>query len=206
MKALTTILAVVLSLALLAACGSGDYKLKVAWEDETESSSDSGSSNTDSGDGETENGSSKDGEATTAEDGDDTEGGIEYLEQDNSNKGKRHFMGTYQFQENIYYNGSYNAECEYGFPLVVRAYSHDNVIDFENASGKLVWIADLYEDETFDFEVGFLNKFGNPSIELICTCFIDEAYWDYYNDEIQCGCEPSNDDGICAVFYEKMEN
>ena len=229
MKALTRILTVVLSLVLLASCGSGEYKLKLAVEDETGKSSESGnqgnsnagsgssaeeneSENNDATENETENsGGTKEGQensggATTAQESNDTEGGIEYLEQNSSNIDDRLFMGTYQFQSYVYYSSSYPSACEYGFPLIVRAYSHDGVIDFENASGKLVWIAELYPDETFDFEVGFLNKFGNPSIELICTCYIDEAYYDYYSDEIQCGCEPTNDDENCAAFYEKVEN
>ena len=193
MKILNTVFVVIISLFLLISCGSGDYKLKVEWED----GSDSDSEAIIEGEDEESNGN---------EESEDTDGGIEYLEADDDYKKDRYFMGTYQFLDNIYYNSTYPEVCAYGLPLTVRLYSHDDVIDFENSSGDLVWIADIYEDETFDYEIGFLNRFGNPSIELICTCFIEDSYYYYRNEQIKCGCEPSNDDINCAVFYEKIEN
>lgn len=216
MRTYKSLLVFLISIAFISACGGGEYKLKVEWDDDSEdeevltsqeetsepSSQEEGWGSENENDG--EDGSA---ETTCFEDCDSTEGGIEHLEVGNGYKKNRYFMGTYQFVDYIYwYGGSYNGECKYGFPLNVRLYSHDNVIDFERSSGKLVWIADIYEDETFDFVVGFLNRFGNPSMELFCTCFIDDDYWYYSDDMIKCGCEPSNGDDNCEVYYEKLDN
>lgn len=211
MKRMMFFVVLIAALAFAASCGSGEHKLKVTWDDETEEDSSPAADS----DGSEEAG----GGDSTADDGvetsgggegeeyvsDDTDGGIQYLEMDGGQAKDRHFIGTFQFEEYGYYGSAYPDVCEYGFPMVVRLYSHDDVIDFENSTGDLVWIARLFEDETFDFQVGFLNKFGQPSIRLVCTCYIDEGYWDYYTDEIMCGCDPAGDDENCSLFYEKLE-
>lgn len=203
----------ILSLALISACG-GEYKLKVEGMDgETTSGEESGSSSsTDECDGtsETSYADSCDDDDTagsggsgTAQSGDDdsTDGGVEYLEPAGGG-GNRFFMGTYSYQQYGYYPGLWY-DCDYGLPLTVRAYSHNDSIDFETTSGQLAWVATIFEDETFDFDVGFKNKFGNPSLQLACTCYLEE--YEYYSDEIKCACDPSNDDDACHVVYEEME-
>lgn len=204
----------ILSLALISACG-GEYKLKVEGMDgETTSGEESGSnSSTDECDGTSETsyadscddddtaGSGGSGAAQSGDD-DSTDGGVEYLEPAGGGGGNRFFMGTYSYQQYGYYPGLWY-DCDYGLPLTVRAYSHNDSIDFETTSGQLAWIATIFEDETFDFDVGFKNKFGNPSLQLACTCYLEES--EYYSDEIKCACDPSNDDDACHVVYEEME-
>ena len=65
-------------------------------------------------------------------------------------------------------------------------------------------MAEVYPDETFDFDVRFQNSVGQPTIRVTCTCSIEEGYGDYYPDEIQCGCESSEDDGLCLQYWEKL--
>lgn len=203
MKILTTLLAVLISIWLLSACGSGDYKLKVEGLGDSETES----GDTTDADDPNDEGDDDTGTADHRSDGselNDTTGGVEWWEEDKKDV-PRFFMGTYMFLENSYYNSSYDHICTYGFPLNVRLFSREDSIDLESSTGKLLAIADLYDDETFDFEVGFLNKFGNPSLTLVCTCVVEEGYYSYSKEKIKCGCEPSNDDDNCAVIYEKLD-
>ncbi|OVE80591.1 hypothetical protein BVY03_05870 [bacterium K02(2017)] len=129
---------------------------------------------------------------------DSNKGGIATL--DNNQKGsQRYFMGT--FTKKSFYN-----DCdEYTFPSSLRAYSHDDFIDFEDIEGGLLWIADLYPDDTFDYRVSFSDQFGKPTIKISCVCEIVDGYFDYYNDQIECACESNNStDTTCNLKYEKM--
>lgn len=208
MKTLKTALAVFLSVLFFSACGGipSDYSLDVDWPDDDEETTDGsgGTSSDEEGDDDSQSGRRRSGDTEYA-DGNDTSGGIEWWNLEEQRPGPRTFMGTYMFLESVYYNGSYDNVCDYGFPLHLRLFSHGDTIDLESSTGRLFGIADLYGDETFDFEVGFLDKFGNPSLTLVCTCYIDEGYGYYNKDKIKCGCEPSNDDDNCAAFYEKLE-
>jgi len=128
------------------------------------------------------------------EESNDTEGGIASVE--NTAGAERFFMGTYE--------ASYFS-CDYALPSVVRLYSHDNAIDFEDSTGKIVWVAEVYSDETFDLDIQFLNKFGHPSVTLSCTCEIIE--YQYTSDEMSCTCDPSDPAAYCSnLYYDKMEN
>ncbi|MBF0105571.1 MAG: hypothetical protein HQM16_09630 [Deltaproteobacteria bacterium] len=91
----------------------------------------------------------------------------------------------------------------YNFPIVIRGYSHssDDYIDFETNTGNLAWVAQVFPDNTFDFSIQFLNTFGNPSIQLDCTCQIEEGYLYYYTDSVDCTC---GGDDKCTLSYEKL--
>lgn len=116
---------------------------------------------------------------------------------DNQEKGTdRYFMGTYK--KDAYW--SYCNDSVY-VPAVIRAYSHQDIIDFEDNYGDLVWIATIYQDETFDFVTTYANDFGQPR-PLACTCDIGAGYYDYYNDQIECTC--SFGSGQCKMYYDKM--
>ena len=55
-----------------------------------------------------------------------------------------------------------------------------------------------------DFEVRFQNSVGQPTIEVTCTCEIEEGYNEYFPDEVQCGCESTESDGLCLQYWEKL--
>jgi len=137
----------------------------------------------------------------------DTGGGITVIEPAGyDDQAERFFMGTYSLgtnSGNYYSDYSQRCDADYNFPMVIRGYSHldDNFVDFETNAGSLAWVAKTFEDETFDFSVRFLDTFGQPSIQLDCTCEIDEGYGDYYNDEVQCSC---GGDDSCSLYYTKM--
>ncbi|MBF0105778.1 MAG: hypothetical protein HQM16_10685 [Deltaproteobacteria bacterium] len=115
---------------------------------------------------------------------------------------ERFFMGTYEL-ENNYTTGKKSCSSEYNFPLVVRGYAHtgDDFIDFETNVSNLAWVAEIFPDNTFDFSVQFLDTFGSPSIQLDCTCQIEEGYLYYYTDQVNCTCGGSDK---CSLSYEKM--
>ena len=97
----------------------------------------------------------------------------------------RTFMGTYNIN-------LYNSWCTSSLdvPYTVRAYSHnfEDAIDFEDSSGALVWVADTFPDESFDFIIQYVNSFNQPKLGMYCTCIIQKGYGGYYGDEIQCTC------------------
>lgn len=135
------------------------------------------------------------------------EDGMVILDGDSQDQ-PRTLLGTYNKMKYsyYYYDGSFgDGPCEESYPGTIRAYSHDyeDIIDFETNSGNLVWISTIQEDDTFDFSVRFLDEFKKPSIEMTCTCIIDEAYYNYENDQLQCSCS-DQDNNSCALFYEKM--
>lgn len=117
----------------------------------------------------------------------------------NSQKGtNRTFIGTYSLD-------AYYSSCDnrYVLPANIRGFSHGDLIDFEDSSGYLVWIARLFVDDTFDFSALYLDKFGNPTITLACTCEIKDGYYSYYNDEINCNCEGTDSYNTCKIYYDK---
>lgn len=199
MKTLGAMLMVLTTLVFFSACG-GEYKLKVEGLDDQEETV-QGESQTN---GEGTDSTADDGE--TAEGGgsqssDDTTGGLQFLEPADPQETPRYFMGTYDLEDGYYY---YETRCEQGFPGTIRLYSHDEVIDFETARGELFAIADLFEDKTFDFDVAFLDRFGKPSIDIVCVCYFNDAYYTYSQERFLCTCEPSNEKDSCGLIYEKM--
>ncbi|MBU0504525.1 hypothetical protein KJ708_00910, partial [bacterium] len=119
----------------------------------------------------------------TNEEDEDTGGGITVIEPAGYDKNEEsYFMGTWSVSFDYYAAYSSRCDIEYNFPTVIRGYSHtyDEFIDFETSSGQLAWVAEVYPDETFDFSVQFLDTFGKPSVQLDCTCNIEEGYGDYY--------------------------
>ena len=69
---------------------------------------------------------------------------------------------------------------------------------------RLVWIADVYPDDTFDFAIRYRDSFGQPSVTVACTCYIRAAYNNYYPDEIRCTCDPSNSSDTCNIYYDQI--
>lgn len=201
MKMIGAMLLVLTTLVFFCACG-GEYKLKVEGLDEE----DEGTEEQSQADGEDTDSTADDGEMAEGGGGqgsDDTTGGLEYLERDNRRETSRYFMGTYELLEYNYYSG--NGICEQGFPATTRLYSHNDVIDLETSRGELFAIADLFEDDTFDFDVAFLDRFGEPSIDISCTCHFNDGYYQYTNERFLCTCDPSNDKDSCGLIYEKLE-
>lgn len=118
----------------------------------------------------------------------------------------RTFIGTYSKLSHVsdYYDNHANYQkCEYDFPTNLRGYTHnqEDFIDFETNNGVLVWIARLFQDDTFDFTVAFQDSIGTREY-VDCSCYIEPEYFDYYNDQIRCSCESESDD--CVIYYEKM--
>ena len=117
----------------------------------------------------------------------------------------RYFMGTYNLT-----SGGYPLSCTssygngYDFPSTLRLYSYDYSIDFENSYGDLVWIADVYPDDTFDFRVQLLDSFGRPSNTIACTCDISVPYYDG-KERVSCTCDPSYaGDETCSLTYDSL--
>ncbi len=204
MKTIGAMLLVLTTFAFFSACG-GEYKLKVeGLDDLKEDVKEATQTNGEDTSGTTDDGET--GETAGGEDGqgsDDTTGGLEYLEPDQKLETPRYFMGTYELLEYNYYSG--NGICEQGFPVTIRLYSHDEVIDFETSRGELFTTADLFEDNTFDFDVAFLDRFGKPSVDVICTCHFNDGYYQYTNERFLCTCDPSNSKDSCGLIYEKLE-
>ncbi|MFH0799661.1 MAG: hypothetical protein V2A66_05720 [Pseudomonadota bacterium] len=147
-------------------------------------------------------GSSSGGGQNTTNSG-DTTGGMQFLTPAQPQETPRYFMGTYELVASGYYSG---ARCEQGFPGTIRLYSHDEVIDFETTKHELFTIANMYEDKTFDFDVTFLDRFGKPSIDIICTCHLNVSYYSYIKERVLCTCDPSNDKDSCGVTYDKLDS
>lgn len=144
-------------------------------------------------------------EDDTPGDTDDTTGGLEALNGADGVSIERFFMGTYSWVSTSYFNGEYQARCSQGFPNVVRLYSHsDTVIDWETSGGDLVSVSEIYEDSTLDNSFVFLDGFGRASVSVLCTCELEDAYFEYWDDRIVCDCNPSNSSTNCGIAYEKM--
>lgn len=180
--------------------------------DDTDDSSGSGSSSgTTSGTSTTgttsSSGTASSGSNTGVDLGDST-GGVHSMPVTQKG-GNRFFMGTYSLSSTYsypYYSCGDSWGNGYEFPGVIRAYSYGSKIDFEDNFGNLVWIANVYPDDTFDFMVQFQDSFGRPSNNVACTCYIEEPY--YYQsgtEEISCACDPTYEqDDVCSLSYESM--
>ncbi|MBU0506393.1 hypothetical protein KJ708_10400 [bacterium] len=132
-----------------------------------------------------------------AENSDDTTGGISFLEPINKDV-VRYFIGTWEINE----GGSSCTDKEganLDLPIILRAYSYGIYMDFETSMSELVWSGIIYPDDTFDFEINFLDKYGKPSIDLVCTCAMYEHYWE---DTLECTCDPSHRESSCSLIYE----
>lgn len=134
----------------------------------------------------------------------DTSGGVQVVD-DYSPASDRYFMGTYikLSSSNFYYDGNKYKKCDYDFPKNIRAYSHDNAIDFENSLAGLLWVAEIFDDNTFDFEVIFKDEFGFPSLSTVCVCYLEPPYYSYQDEQIRCSCEVGDVDE-CFVSWEKI--
>ncbi len=129
----------------------------------------------------------------------DTTGGIVFSP--NSKKGtNRYFIGTYVADE----WASTCADEAWGpgldIPYVLRAYSYEDIIDFETSLSQLVWTAIIYPDYTFDFRIKYKDYLGKPSLTLTCTCGFNEMY---YNSGMVCACDASNY-GACDMYYSPI--
>ncbi|MBU0505356.1 hypothetical protein KJ708_05115, partial [bacterium] len=127
----------------------------------------------------------------------DTAGGINFLEPKNKNI-VRYFIGTWEINEKRS-TCTDKSGADLDLPIILRAYSYDDYLDFETSMSELVWSGIIYPDETFDFEIDFLDKYGKPSIDLVCTCAMYEYYW---NDTLECTCDPSHREHSCSLQYE----
>lgn len=116
-------------------------------------------------------------------------------------------MGTYELQFSYTYD---SCASDYGnnyeFPGVLRAYSNGSKIDFEDSLGNLLWAAEIYPDDTFDFVVQFLDSFGRASNLLACTCTLENNSTYYTSSEaMNCSCDPSyQEDAICSLTYNLL--
>lgn len=164
-------------------------------------SDNSGSTATDDNDG-SDSGA---GSSASATDSHDTSGGVQAFDGYDRDSSAL-FLGTWTRKAYDYdyaYSGQ-NRKCEYSFPAIVRGYSHDNLIDFENSGGDLQWVAQIYPDETFDFEAHFQDRLGRETVTVDCTCLIVPAYYSYYPEEINCTCQGNDVEPQCLLYYEKM--
>ena len=210
-------IAIIISLS-----GCGDFKVKADIDDkdiaaisdifasddsnddlsssDSTTSEDTNSSSTSSSDSNSDTTTSS--EATTVDYGAyDQETGLIYTS-DSNNGMSRSFLGTYS-------KGYSSNDCSEDYwgpglemPAVLRAYSYGDYIDFETSLSQLVWSAIVYQDNTFDFVVRYLDSLGKPSITLTCTCSIVDSY--YYSDHLDCTCDPSNDTDVCELRYNLM--
>jgi hypothetical protein len=122
----------------------------------------------------------------------------------------RHFVGTFQLSNSSscaedYYYSAYGASAP-EIPSTVRVWSnvYAGTLDFELSGGKLGWFGELYQDNTIDFTINYLNVFGQPSEQIDCTCDYKEKYYNYNTDQIDCLCEPSMINGDCTIRYNKI--
>lgn len=176
-------------------------------ENDTHAGTTTGTAGNTSSSGSSYDSGSTSGSSTASVDYGDSTGGIGALPV--SKKGSdRYFMGTYELSSNYIYDDCTESYWGngYEFPGVIRAYSYGNKLDFEDNSGNLVWNADVFPDDTFDFSVQFLDSFGRPSNTVACTCYIEEPYsYSYDTDTIKCTCDPSyEEDDVCSLTYDMM--
>lgn len=171
-------------------------------EDSYDSGSSSGTSS-----GSSTTGTSTTGGTSAGIDYGDSTGGVSKLPvtQKGSN---RYFMGTYSLSTSYsypYYSCGDSWGNGYEYPGVIRAYSYGNKIDFEDNFGNLVWTANLYPDDTFDFMTQFLDAFGRPSNTVACSCVIGNPYSWSDLEQMQCACDPTYEyDEVCSLTYETM--
>lgn len=150
----------------------------------------------------------------------DTSGGIETHEtysdtgddvpEFNDDSDSRFFVGTFQLKnssscdDDYIYMGTGASAPE--IPTTVRVWSnvYANTLDFELSNGKLGWFGEMYQDQTIDFTIQYLNAFGQQSEFIDCTCEYTEGYYNYTSDMIDCLCQPSMSDGVCNINYQKI--
>ena len=116
-------------------------------------------------------------------------------------------MGTYQLSSAYSYDScTSDYGNNYDFPGTIRTYTNGNKIDFEDSLANLLWVAEIYPDDTFDFVVQFLDSFGRASNLLACTCYLQDNGTYYASSEtLKCSCDPSSpDDDICSLTYDKL--
>jgi len=138
----------------------------------------------------------------TNDDDEETGGGVVIEEYERAEGA--YFLGTFSSME--FHTDYYDVadRCEYNFPLIVRGYLHGDTMDFETQAEDLAFSALIYPDETFDFSVGFQNSLGQPTVEVTCTCTLEEGYNDYFPDEIHCGCESNESDDLCLMYWREL--
>lgn len=120
----------------------------------------------------------------------DGDEGLQIL--DNDVPTERYFMGTF-------YKASGYGQCA-EFPSVTRLYSYDDFIYIENNQQDLLAVAELFQDDTFDFSFIVLNEFGEK-LKNTCTCYYKEYEW--YGDEWDCTCDGDNN---CDLRYTGKNN
>ncbi len=199
-----------LTLLVLNNCGG----LKVGIDDETIAAAECIANpdtcdDDDSGDSDTSDTSSSGSDSTDGSgDVNDSSGGVGYME-DGNKGGSRYFMGTYSQDTQYYYMNDCSSEYgnNYELPGVIRAYAYDDggYVDFEDNFGRLAWTATVYQDDTFDFAVQFLDQFGEASNLLACTCSLEAEYSYSDTDVMACTCDPSSfDDDSCKLRYKEL--
>lgn len=177
------------------ACDEGD--------DSSSTTASSGGTST----GSTTTGTTSSGGSSTSGDDSDSTGGVDYLP--GTNKGSnRYFMGTYSISSSYsypYYSCGDSWGNGYEFPGVIRAYSYGSKIDFEDNFGNLVWVANVYPDDTFDFMVQFLDGFGRLSNTVACSCVLEAPYYWDTTEQMSCTCDPTYEyDEVCSLTYESL--
>lgn len=173
--------------------------------DENDSENDASSEGGSSGTSSSEDSSTSSGSG--ANDPSDSSGGVGFMPVSSKGGPDRYFMGTYSLQS-YYSNGYDSCTSDYGnaydFPATVRAYSHNNDIDYEDSTGNLVWQAQVYPDDTFDFHVQLLDSFGKPSNTVSCTCDLSIPYYNG-KERMSCVCDPTySGDEQCALTYDLL--
>ena len=98
------------------------------------------------------------------------------------------FVGTFKREYTPY-------ECVM-FPSTLRLYADEPFLYLENGED-LFAEAELYEDDTFDFNV-LVRKWSGWE-ELSCTCAYEEGGW--YGAIFECECEGPF---ACDLLYTKM--
>jgi len=139
-------------------------------------------------------------EVVDDDDEDDASGGLDYWS--SIYKGSsRNFHAAYELDE-------FHSSCiDHGYgdpdlelPTWLYAYSYGDMMDFETSASRLVWNAELYDDDTFEFETNYLDWYGHPSVDFPCSCTIyHHGEWD---ESIECSCDPSNTYSSCSFVYE----
>jgi len=88
--------------------------------------------------------------------------------------------------------------CEQ-FPEVTRLSTENKQIIITTTTGSTLSVGEIFEDNTFDFNVGFPDKFGYSGDTTYCICDYDPEF--YYGEQWVCGC----DDGTTACTLTYLE-
>jgi hypothetical protein len=181
-------LIIIALVANLAACGG----IKVGVDDETRSAIEDifGGSETETE--ASEEPGAEDTDVLVGEEYSDGETGL--IVRRGNNRNDRKFLGT--FDQNHVYD-----TCP-SWPSIVRLYSKDDTVFIDDNRGDLISSAKIFDDGTFDFDAEYADEFGRPSVDLICTCDLDES--DYYGTQMDCSCDLGDDD-TCEILYDKID-